>query len=210
MRHSIRGKRSTREFERVGLRLHLRRLQAFAGDITLLFVDEADVLNIPYLVHTWARKGINLRIEAPGKVKRRCLSGAHNARTRELFAHVSTTKRTSDFLCLLDLIEARYGPKSDSARDSAREVVIVLDNGPSHTSHETRRALLSRASWLTVEWLPKFSPELNDIERDWRVLKGRYLGNRNYAHEGDLERSIFKALERFNADRVTGRRLCKL
>jgi hypothetical protein len=205
MRHSIRGKRNTREFERVGLRLHIRRLQALAGDIVLLFVDEADVLNIPYLVHTWARRGMNLRIEAPGKVKRRCLSGARNARTCELFAHVSTTKRTSDFLCLLDLIEARYGPKSGDAR----EVVIVLDNGPSHRSHVSRRALASRVSWLTVEWLPTFSPELNDIERDWRVLKGQYLGNRNYAHEWDLERSIIKALERLNADRATGHRLCK-
>jgi hypothetical protein len=68
VRHSLRGKRNTREFERVGLRLHLRRLQVQAGDVTLLFVDETDILNVPYLARVWARQGQDLRVEAPGKV----------------------------------------------------------------------------------------------------------------------------------------------
>jgi len=42
--------------------------------------------------------------------------------------------------------------------------VLILDNGPIHTSKATRAALAERASWLTVEWLPKYAPELNDIE----------------------------------------------
>jgi transposase len=42
--------------------------------------------------------------------------------------------------------------------------VLVLDNGPIHTSKATRDALAERAPWLTVEWLPKYTPELNDIE----------------------------------------------
>jgi transposase len=40
----------------------------------------------------------------------------------------------------------------------------VLDNGPIHTSKASRAALAARAHWLTVEWLPKYAPELNDIE----------------------------------------------
>jgi transposase len=43
-------------------------------------------------------------------------------------------------------------------------VVIVLDNGPIHVSQATTAALAARAHWLTVEWLPKDAPELNDIE----------------------------------------------
>src|SRR5215213_8356561 len=42
-------------------------------------------------------------------------------------------------------------------------VVLVLDNGPIHTSKASRAALAARAHWLTVEWLPKYAPELNDI-----------------------------------------------
>jgi transposase len=43
-------------------------------------------------------------------------------------------------------------------------VVLVEDNGPIHTSKLSLAALAARAHWLTVEWLPKYAPELNDIE----------------------------------------------
>lgn len=42
-------------------------------------------------------------------------------------------------------------------------MILVLDNGPIHISKASRAALDSRA-WLTAEWLPKYAPELNDIE----------------------------------------------
>jgi hypothetical protein len=188
------------------LRLHIRRLQAKAGDIVLLFVDESDFLNVPYLTRVWASQGRDLRVEAPGKVKRRSVSGARNSVSGRIVAHISRSKKTEDFLSLLGLIEKDYGPKQPEHRP---EVVLVLDNGPSHTSHATRKALAARSAWLSVEWLPKFSPELNDIERDWRVLKGRYLGNRNFAHEIDLERSVVRAIDRLNTDRQTIAKIAK-
>jgi transposase len=46
--------------------------------------------------------------------------------------------------------------------------MLVEDNGPIHTS---KLALAARAHWLTVEWLPRYAPELNDIEPVWRDLK---------------------------------------
>ena len=42
--------------------------------------------------------------------------------------------------------------------------MLVEDNGPIHVSKLSRAALAARAHWLTVEWLPKYTPELNDIE----------------------------------------------
>jgi transposase len=42
--------------------------------------------------------------------------------------------------------------------------VLVEDNGPIHVSKLSRAALAARAHWLTVEWLPKYAPELKDIE----------------------------------------------
>src|SRR3712207_6901598 len=58
-----------------------------------------------------------------------------------------------------------------------RSVVLVLDNGPIHTSKATRAALAERAHWLTVEWLPKYAPELNDIGAVWRDLKRHHLAH---------------------------------
>jgi transposase len=40
---------------------------------------------------------------------------------------------------------------------------VVEDNGPIHTSKRSLAALAARAHWLTVEWPPKYAPELNEI-----------------------------------------------
>ena len=44
-------------------------------------------------------------------------------------------------------------------------VRAVLDNGAIHRSKLTTKALAQRP-WLTLEWLPKYAPELNDPGRD--------------------------------------------
>jgi hypothetical protein len=61
-----------------------------------------------------------------------------------------------------------YGPRPGLP---IRPVVVVLDNGPIHVSKAAIAALADRAHWLAVEWLPKYAPELNDIEPVWRDLK---------------------------------------
>jgi transposase len=53
---------------------------------------------------------------------------------------------------------------------------MVLDNGPIHMSKATHTALAARAHWLTVEWLPKYSRELNDIGPVWHDLKASPTG----------------------------------
>jgi hypothetical protein len=52
-----------------------------------------------------------------------------------------------------------------------REVWLVLDNGPCHQSKTSRAELATRAAWLHVLWLPKYCPQLNPTEREWRRLK---------------------------------------
>ena len=52
-----------------------------------------------------------------------------------------------------------------------KEVYLVLDNGPCHTSKTTKAALAERAAWLHVLWLAPYSPHLNPKEREWKVLK---------------------------------------
>jgi len=41
----------------------------------------------------------------------------------------------------------------------------------------TSAALAARAHWLTVEWLPKYAPELTDIEMVWHNLKAFNLAH---------------------------------
>jgi transposase len=166
-----------------------------AGAIDLVFLDESEALTHPYLARCWVRRGANLRIEAPGQAKKRAMLGAFDPVRRRLLVHTSPTKRSTDFVDLLDRIGAAYG-----STERALPLVAVLDNGPIHTSKLTTKALAER-TWLTLEWLPKYAPELNDIERCWRDLKQHQLANRTFVDADALARAIPDAVARLNHER---------
>jgi len=163
--------------------------------IDLVFLDESEALTHPYLARCWARRGTELRIEAPGQAKKRAMLGAFDPLRRRLLVHTSPTKRSTDFVALLDQLGAAYG-----TAERGRPLVAILDNGPIHTSKLTTRALAERP-WLTLEWLPKYAPELNDIERCWRDLKQHQLANRPFAGPDAFDRAIHNAAARRNHGR---------
>ena len=136
------------------------RVQAAAGAIDLVFLDKSEALTHPYLARCWARRGADLRIQAPGQSKKRAMLGAFDPVSRRLLVHTSPTKRSTDFVDLLDQLGTTYG-----TAERTRPLVAVLDNGPIHRSKLTTRALAER-KWLTLEWLPKYAPELNDVSND--------------------------------------------
>jgi transposase len=173
-------------------------MQAEAGDIVLLFQDESEALTHPYLAHVWAKRGADLRVPAPGQARKIAMIGALDAAAGELIVETSRTKRSADFIALLDQLDDRYGPR---AGRTTKPVVLTIDNGPIHTSKASRLALAAR-SWLTVEWLPKYAPELNDIERSWRDLKSHFLAHQTFADAEQLDRAIHAAVERLNAERT--------
>jgi transposase len=175
----------------------LLKQQAEAGDITLLFGDESEALTHPYLARAWAKRGRDLRVEAPGQSRKRAMIGALDCAARKLIVNTSATKRSSDFIAFLGRLDASYRPCP--ARQH-KPVVLVLDNGPIHTSKASRAALSAR-DWLTVEWLPKYAPELNDIERSWRDLKGHFLAHQTFADADHLECAIHKAIADMNVER---------
>jgi transposase len=109
--------------------------------------------------------------------------------------HTSSSKRSTDFVNLLDQLGAAYG-----TAERPRPLIAVLDNGPIHRSKLTTKALAQR-TWLTLEWLPQYTPELNDIERCWRDLKQHYLANRTVVDADALERAIHSAIARLNHER---------
>ena len=185
--------------DRGGVRRKLLKAQAEAGDIVLLFGDESEALTHPYLAHAWAKRGADLRVPAPGQASKVAILGVLDWARRDLIVHTSPTKRSTDFIALLERLDPLYGPKPGAER--ARPVVLVLDNGPIHTSKATRAALATREHWLTVEWLPKYAPELNDIEGVWRDLKRHHLAHQTFRNAEHLDRAIHDAVLSLNQER---------
>ncbi len=184
--------------DRAGLRRKLLKAQAEAGDIVLLFGDESEALTHPCLAHAWAKRGADLRVPAPGQAAKVAMLGVLDWARRDLAVRTSRTKRSSDVIALLEELGRRWGPTPGG---TTKPAVLVLDNGPIHTSKATRAALAERAHWLTVEWLPKYAPELNDIEPLWRDLKRHHLAHQTFAGPDDLDRAIHDAVAELNAER---------
>jgi len=194
----LKGRQIANEIERVGLRLQLLKAQAEAGDIVLLYGDESEALTHPYLARAWAERGADLRVPAPGQAKKVAMMGSLDHVERRLIVHTSRTKRSSDFIAHLAQLDRLYGPQPGRVR---KPVVLVEDNGPIHVSKVTLAALAERNHWLTVEWLPKYAPELNDIEVVWHDLKAHHLAHQTFTDVVALDREIHAAVEALNSER---------
>src|SRR3954447_13804375 len=143
------------------------------------------------------RKGPTCAFRRRAKAPKWRCSACSTGRVATSF-HTSRTKRSSDFIALPEEIDRRYGPKLSVA---IQPLVLVLDNDRIHTSKASRAALAERAHWLTVEWLPKYTPELNDIEGVWRDLKQHHLAHQTFAGPDDLGEAIHEAVMMLNRER---------
>ena len=70
-RHTLKGRQTESEVDRIGLRLQLRKRQAEADDIVLLYGDESEALTHPYFARVWAKSGADLRAPAPGRATKK-------------------------------------------------------------------------------------------------------------------------------------------
>ena len=75
------------------------------------------------------------------------------------------------------------------------KVLVFMDNAPYHN-----KTMLGEVDRLTggevaVEFLPKYTPELNPIETQWVAIR-RYIGNAWFDNAGDARRIIRDGLRR--------------
>ena len=91
---------------------------------------------------------------------------------------------------------------SDARYRAAKPALVVEDNGLIHVSKLSRAALAACAHWLTVEWLAKYTPELNDIEVVWHDLKAFNLAHQTFTGVAELDGAIHKAVGDSNRERA--------
>jgi len=53
--------------------------------------------------------------------------------------------------------------------DRKKKYVFILDNAGFHKTQPVRNLLNEYASFISVEYLPPYSPELNPIETCWKI-----------------------------------------
>jgi transposase len=126
--------------------------------------DETHAETNPYLCRVWHRRGQQPTVPAAGTNRRVTVFGSTEVFGRGRVEVVCAGQDSACFGRYLAALDRRHAA-------TGRAIVLVLDNGPAHTSKVSRAALAARTAWLEVIWLPRYCPHLNAKEREWRWLK---------------------------------------
>ena len=76
------------------------------------------------------------------------------------------------------------------ASSSASKIHIICDNGPANKNKAIQAYLLT--SKIEIHYLPAYSPNLNPIERLWKIMREMNTHNRCYDKFDDFSRAIRK------------------
>ena len=160
---------------------------------TLLAEDEADQHLLPVLRAMWQRVGQQVGIPTPGQNAKRGLFGALDVRTGAWFYHLTTHKRSADFIAFLTQVLLAY---------PAGRVYVLVDNASIHTSRAVQRWLETQGR-LVLVYLPTYSGHrLNPVEKVWWALKGTIAANRLFRTVAELDAAIHAYFADFSPARA--------
>ncbi len=151
---------------------------------------------------TWTKKGSSHQHRVPtrwgseGRINIIGTLGCDDGGERLEYAMLDGSCRSTEVIAYLDAL-------AKEAADNSEEVVVVMDNAPSHTAGAVRER---EQGWqdmgLRLYRLPSYCPNLNLIEGVWRRLKHFLMPRRFYNSKSELRDAVLQALRLFGAVEV--------
>jgi transposase len=159
----------------------LRKLIKIHGSKTLVFIDESGFEEFHACVYAWSKKGKKVygdRLRKRGK--RENLVAGRRKGNKDLIAPMVFTVRFNaesfEGWLALYLLPSLTIPS-----------ILIMDHAPIH--RKTAIRLLVEEAGHQILFLPKYSPDLNDIEHDFSALKRA----RMYSHSATSLDEIIRA-----------------
>ena len=125
----------------------------------------------------WAPKGQQPRVLSPSTRQKVGFFGALNLKTGCLLTKEAPTfnaETFGDFLCYL-------------LQHTQGKLYLILDNASWHKARDLRDFFTVSRDRLMRIFLPSYSPELNPIERVWRITRRQVTHNRYFESIEELE-----------------------
>lgn len=165
--------------------LQPRLSEAKEGKREVYFVDAAHFVLGAFLGYLWSF--VRVFVRTPSGRQRFNVLGALNAVSKELITIVNDTYITSIQVCeLLHKI----------AESTKKPITLVLDNA----RYQRCKLVMGLAEELNIEllFLPPYSPNLNLIERLWKLVKKECLYSMYYENFALFKNSISNFLQNMN------------
>ena len=154
-------------------------------DDVVLFLDAVHPVHNAVPAYGWFKKGAEAKeLETNSARSRLNIHGAMNAETFETTVLISEENvDATSTVQLFEMLESCY--------PQASNIYVILDNARYHYCHLVKEKAANTR--IQLVWLPSYSPELNMIERLWKLFKKKTLYNRFY----ETKKKFISACEAF-------------
>lgn len=142
---------------------------ALKPDEEIYFVDAVHPEHQSQAVCGWIKKGVQKTLQSTGKQLRLHFAGALCLKSMKIFTR---EYESVDADAMLDFFK---GLENSSG---ASKIHVILDNAKSNKNKKLDDFL--KTSRIKVHYLPPYSPNLNPIERLWKLMRETKLYNRYY------------------------------
>ena len=142
--------------------------------------DEVHFQRASTLTRTWAPKGKQPRVHSASTREKVGLFGAVSLATGQLVTQQAPTFNAEtfhQFLCYL--LQFTHGP-----------ILLILDNAKYHHALKLNPFFTTYQAQFHRAFLPPYSPELNPIERVWRITRRKVTHNRYFPSIENLEQDL--------------------
>ena len=152
----------------------------------ILYGDEASFFLIPHIGKTWTFPDIMPIARVSGK------KGVHVGVTSAISpkGHLvfQFAKGNFNSATLIRFMKKLYN------HFKRRKIFFIIDSAPSHKSKVVAQFAVNNSSWLSLRFLPSYSPELNPDEEVWNYSKTKRMTARPIADKQQLKSRVFGTL----------------
>lgn len=141
----------------------------------------------PILKHAPTKKSISL-------------FGAVCAQTGQLISMLSPIFNAETFLSFLK--------KVLKTKKKGRRIILVVDNARYHHAILLKEWLESNKKAIRLLFLPPYSPELNHVERVWKMTRKLCTHNQYFETLGELNEVVEKQMHAWSKPNEALRKLC--
>jgi len=141
----------------------------------ILFIDGVHPTMATKVTYGWIRTGTNKPIATTGSKVRMNIMGAINLETMRVDVKSYDTINQDSMVDYFAKLRTIY-PKSQNPK-----IHIISDRGSYNTSKKTKEA--AKIEGIILHFLPPYSPNLNPIERLWKVMN-EYARNNQFFKTG--------------------------
>jgi len=130
----------------------------------------------------WIKKGTEKTLQTTAKQTRMHIAGAINISNLEVITQEYKTINNETMIEFFKSIESRF---------EASKIYLILDNATPGKNRRVDEYL--KFSRIKIKYLPGYSPNLNPIERLWKIMREEKINNRYYS----TEKAFFEEIRNF-------------